>query len=685
MKRNRFLRVAKTLTVFLIVFFNWSDSLFAQDTVRNEEVKLVTYLIKQNLFQIPAAAASIDSTLVSTQKFNSLVPVLNTIPGVRMEERSPGSYRLSIRGSLLRSPFGIRNIKIYFDEFPLTDAGGNSYLNAIPAEAINRIEILKGPDGSLFGANSGGVVTLFSPRNKNGISAEIAGGSFGLFKESVRYSHANEKNDFTVLQGYYVNEGYRKNSRMRRFYLQGSNNWRYTKKNELSLLFFSSSLYYQTPGGLNKAQFQQDPRQARQPTATLPGAEDQKAAVYNDMLFGGITHSSQISKYVKHVISLFASSVDFRNPFITNYEERKEKNIGARTYFIFSSNRAKKINWEYNIGAEWQQSKVSVNNYQNRSGDKGALVAFGKISTQQYFIFNRARLNLSDRFIAEAGLSFNNYNYRFTDSLVLEKRFLPQWMPRLALSYAVTNTIVFRSSLSKGYAPPTTAEIRPSDNRLNTLLQPETGLNTEIGARYFSLNKKWWIDISLYKYQLSNAIVQQQNNAGVEFFVNAGGTNQRGVEMQSSYLFISPQQNKKIQKLLLSSSATYADYIFSDYVTAAGNNSGNLVTGVPKFTLVNSFVFECKNGLFVYLQHNHSASIPLNDGNSVFAEPFDILQVKAGIDMKIDKMFSARLTIGVDNVFNEKYSLGNDLNAAANRYYNPAPMRNYFVGIILSR
>ena len=36
------------------------------------------------------------------------------IPGVRMEERTPGSYRLSIRGSLLRSPFGIRNVKVYF-------------------------------------------------------------------------------------------------------------------------------------------------------------------------------------------------------------------------------------------------------------------------------------------------------------------------------------------------------------------------------------------------------------------------------------------------------------------------------------------------------------------------------------------------------------------------------------------
>ena len=42
-----------------------------------------------------------------------------------MEERSPGSYRLSIRGSLLRSPFGVRNVKLYLDDFIFTDAGGN--------------------------------------------------------------------------------------------------------------------------------------------------------------------------------------------------------------------------------------------------------------------------------------------------------------------------------------------------------------------------------------------------------------------------------------------------------------------------------------------------------------------------------------------------------------------------------
>ena len=38
----------------------------------------------------------------------------NSVAGVRMEERSPGSYRINIRGSSLRSPFGVRNVKVYW-------------------------------------------------------------------------------------------------------------------------------------------------------------------------------------------------------------------------------------------------------------------------------------------------------------------------------------------------------------------------------------------------------------------------------------------------------------------------------------------------------------------------------------------------------------------------------------------
>src|SRR5690606_23243429 len=110
-------------------------------------------LSNQPLLQAPTSVGIVNAAMLRKQGEGTLLPALNSLPGVRMEERSPGSYRLSLRGSLLRSPWGVRNVKVYMDEFPLTDAGGNTYLNLIDPRSIHRIEILKGPDGSLFGAN----------------------------------------------------------------------------------------------------------------------------------------------------------------------------------------------------------------------------------------------------------------------------------------------------------------------------------------------------------------------------------------------------------------------------------------------------------------------------------------------------------------------------------------------------
>ncbi|MCH5683606.1 hypothetical protein LWM68_04585 [Niabella sp. W65] len=42
------------------------------------------------------------------------------------------------------------------------------------------------------------------------------------------------------------------------------------------------------------------------------------------------------------------------------------------------------------------------------------------------------------------------------------------------------------------------------------------------------------------------------------------------------------------------------------------------------------------------------------------------------------------LYAGADNLLNENYSLGNDINAVSGRYYNAAPRRNYYAGAAFS-
>jgi len=670
---------------FLVTILSSPLFLIAQDTVSINEVRVISYLGKQVLLRSPAAAAVIDSIQLQLQSVNSLLPAFSTIPGVRMEERSPGSYRLSLRGSLLRSPFGVRNVKIYLNEYPLTDAGGNTYINILAMNAINKIDVLKGPDGSLFGANSGGVVNIHSDPGGDKLIAEIAGGSYGLFKENILFSKNSRKHKPMLVQSYQQSVGYRENSRMRRTYIQAADEWQYNKRNSLQALVFYSDLYYQTPGGLNKSQFDADPRQARPATATLPGAITQKAAIYNKMFFGGLTHTASINNSIQHVIAVFGSKVDFKNPFITNYEVRKENTAGVRTFFLANNNNNATAKLEYALGAEWQQTGSSINNYTNNAGNKGSLMASGDIVSRQHFIFTRLKADVSRKLIIEGGLSLNYYRYRFKDSAQLSNRFKPQWMPRLALSYAASNKLTLRSSVSRGYSPPTTAEIRPSDNNIYKDLQAETGVNIEFGARYFAAANRFWVDLSVYKYRLKNAIVRQQNSGGAEFFVNAGGTDQTGVELQASYMIISPQQNKFITKLQINNSSTYAHFKFRDYIIGTSNYSGNTITGVPDHIFVSSVLLEIKNAAYLFVQHNYTEEIPLNDANTAFADHYNLLQLRSGYSFTLKNSVRLEVYAGIDNLLNERYSLGNDLNAVGNRYFNAAGLRNYFAGIKFSK
>lgn len=110
-----------------------------EDSVRHlQEVTVEAYAANRELKDIPASIGVLNRTDLERFSANSLVPAFNMLPGVRMEERSPGSYRFSIRGSLLRSPFGVRNVKFYWNGLPLTDGGGNTYLNLIDLMRLPR-------------------------------------------------------------------------------------------------------------------------------------------------------------------------------------------------------------------------------------------------------------------------------------------------------------------------------------------------------------------------------------------------------------------------------------------------------------------------------------------------------------------------------------------------------------------
>ncbi|WP_448702802.1 TonB-dependent receptor [Mucilaginibacter sp. AW1-3] len=683
------------LPLFIVSLFACTF-IYAQDTLRTDtskklnEVAIIGNVSGRSLLSSPASVKVIHQRLFRLWPDNSLVTAMNTIPGVRMEERSPGSYRLSIRGSLLRSPFGIRDVKIYFDDMPLTDAGGNTYLNSVDVNSIKSIQVLKGPDGSLFGANSGGVV-LLSPVNTsdrdNFVSAGLNGGSYGLIHENAAIQNTQGKNQLNVDQAYQSYDGYRANSAMNRQYVQVADRWKYAFGDQLKVLGFYSDLYYQTPGGLTLPQQEANPRSARLATPTIASAQDLKAAITNKMFYGGVMNELRISDKWRNVFALYGSNVDFTNPSFTTYEHRNEATYGLRTYFELSGQSLRTIAWKADLGLEWQQTNSAIGNWGNHLGTQDTIQTQDNIRTNQHFIFTRFKATDNGHWEMEASLSLNNYQYQFQNlyplaqTAYMDRSFTAQLMPRLAVSYITLHSLVWRASVSRGYSTPTNGEVRATDHIINPTLQAQDGWNYETGLRYNGSHPDLEIDLSAFYYRSNNAIVMRQHPDGTSYYVNAGGANQPGLELYASYWLLKQKMHGLIRGLQLKESFTYSKFKFREYHDASNNYDGNDLTGVPAQVAVTSVYMPLPENIYLFVQHNFTAKLPLNDANTVYAGNYNLITAKAEWMYRFGAKMQVEFFAGVDNLLNQHYSLGNDLNAAGGRYYNPAALRNFFGGV----
>jgi iron complex outermembrane receptor protein len=241
--------------------------------------------------------------------------------------------------------------------------------------------------------------------------------------------------------------------------------------------------------------------------------------------------------------------------------------------------------------------------------------------------------------------------------------------PRLSLLYAVKKDISLYGIVSKGFSPPTLAEVRPSTNQFYDL-QPEYGWNFEGGIKGNAFKNRLQFDAAVYSFNLKHAIVRQTDSTGADYFVNAGGTKQTGVELWFNAWLIK-NNNRFIQGLALANSFAYQPYIFKNYISGSKDYSGNHLTGVPKNVNVITLDVHTAPGIYLTANFNFTSSIPLTDGNDVYAEAYKLVQLKPGFKKQVGKAM-VDVYAGIDNLLNETYSLGNDLNAAGGRYFNPA-------------
>lgn len=677
----------KKIVLLLTIAYLLPGYSYAQQETAPDSSRLLSEVTVRAFGQyrkLSDAVVPVKMIVVSNGDLNnksSLVNSFNTIAGVRMEERSPGSYRINIRGSSLRSPFGVRNVKVYWNDIPVTDPGGNTYFNQFAWNNFSSIEIFKGPAASLYGAGTGGLILINNlDRWQPGVSLDYVTGSYNLQNvfASARFGNGDNKNQFTYAHN--QSDGYREQSAMRRDNFSWLSQLKISEKQELSAAVLFTDMEYQTPGALTLAEFNANPKAARPAAGGFPSAAGAKATIYQKNILAGFTNRYEINSSLQNATTLYGAFSQIKNPTFRNYERRNEPSYGGRTTFTWKNKQ-----WQLAGGAEFQQGFFNTQVSKNRNGNPDTLQTNDDINYKNLSVFLQADWNLEGKWFLQGGLSINKTAVEFSRlssyPVVKQSRsYKNELAPRLSLMRKIGNDLSLFATVSRGFSPPTIAELLPSTGVISTDLEAEEGWNYEMTARYFFFNKKLQLEATGFYFRLDNALVQRRDAAGADFFVNAGNVKQKGIEIFASYL-IPSIRGTFIDHLAITGSYTYNHFRYGSFIKGTDDFSGKKVPSVPAGTFSVWADLQLKNGLYLNTNLLASSKIFLNDANTAVASSYQLLGCRIG--WKRTGVSKTRYSIyaGADNLLDEVYSLGNDINAAGGRYYNAAPARNYYAGI----
>ena len=608
-----------------------------------------------------------------------LLPALNRIAGVRFEQRAPGSYRVSVRGSTLRSPFGVRNLKVYWNGLPLTEPGGDTQLNFLDVGNVDRLELIKGPAGSLYGAGTAGTLLLSTDTLPHRAMLYADGGSFGSFGARAQVRGGDGAAGWQLRYATRGTDGYRDHSSLFRQTVQYGLRLRDTDEANLRLHALYTDLSYDLPGGLNPEQYAEDPTQAR------PGSADKNASINYHNLLLGLSHERRWAGWSSES-AVYATGFYFDHPF--NFDYKRETNLGAggrtvidRTLNLYFDRApqprprprqdTKNSYLKLSLGAEYQLQYRFANNFTNPDASPGELNFSDEIDTRQGLLFGQAVYTTGDWRIT-AGLSANHLRYTVDRTFnrdgnpgEVTSEFPVALSPRLALLRSFGPVSVY-ASVADGFSPPTLDEFRTNEGSLNADLAPERGVNYEVGVKAQSGRLRY--EAAAFLFRLRESITSFSDDRGTRLFRNAGATEQFGLECSATY-----RANPWLE---LYASYTYQDFSYGTFVRDGTDVSGQPLPGsAPHVTNLIADLGR-PTGWYANLNWNFTDAIPLNDENTVFGEAYHLLRARLGYRSPRFELF-----LSASNLLDERMSFGNDLNPRfGNRFFQPAPGMNGAVG-----
>ncbi|MGQ3685710.1 MAG: TonB-dependent receptor [Candidatus Loosdrechtia sp.] len=643
-----------------------------KEDVRLEEVVITATRTERTTEEIPASVSTVTKEDIKNTRMFNLREALTGIPGVQAETRN-GAYdaRLIIRGAGLKARFGIREIMVLLDGVPITDPDGMTRLDFVDPQLVERIDIVKGPNSTLYGANAvGGVINIitkspfeelksvkagygnYNAQMYNVIYGNHIGNTYFTFAGSRRSTDSwREWNEFTTNQGS-LKIGHMFDTRT-------------TLEANISL----TQADLQLAGTLTKDQFTSDITQ-------LTSDPWRHMGRYSEILYSSLKFEKEIDNIrIKPLV--YFQTWDHFHPVTGLINDGGSNVYGAdiQTDIIHSIAGIRGV---LTAGVTGQMDKSSGDKFTYRdfvtgaggrilhttSDAKGDLAETGKDTATKWGIYVQESLRPSDRWIVDLGIRYDQVRFdidterfmafnwgagRYVDkqeTIDVERTF-EYVSPRIGVVYKLSSIFNLYGNISTGFQTPQASEIS-----LNPDLDPSKTYNYETGLKA-RFEGGHGFDLSLFHMTVKDDIVQTIETGNISSYSNAGKSRKRGVEFSGNV--------QTLPGLFHGVSYAYSDFRFTEFIEPVRegaafvfhDRSGNRFPYIPKHQYGFFTDYRHPSGIRFRIDTNTWGKYYVDNANSETFSGYDFLtNVLVGYERK-----NLDITFDVYNVFDMRYAM----------------------------
>ncbi|MDA9140226.1 TonB-dependent receptor, partial [Flavobacteriaceae bacterium] len=664
--RNFYRRVSVVGIVFS-TFWVQAQNQSALATITLSEVALQAPKTQTPRTQLPFSLSvqSVDEFQKIYQQL-SLQEYLVAVPGLFTQNANnyAQDLRISLRGFGARAAFGIRGIKLIVDGIPETTPDGQGQLDNLPLGLLSSVEVLRGPSASLYGNASGGVLylnTLDQLENET-IQLQSRLGAFGFQSYQLNTSLKGKKTVALLHMNRTKTDGFRQFSGFEQTLFNTKIKHSFSPKSTLQLqLNYTESPRAEDAGGIKLKDTEADWSQARQRNVeydTYESIKQFKSGLRWQKNWGD---QWNLDTYGFYIFRDFYGKLPFENGGIVDL---------ARNYYGFGTRlNYKQDMHRWQIGIETAQQADQRDRYLNLKGAQGSL-SFSQLESFDSFGFYILDEIRWEKVLLRTSLRYDDL--RLGADTVSEDQTYQVLNPSVGLSYEVASQQRLFANFSSSFETPALSELsaNPSGAEgLNLELEPARALNYELGWK--GLWAKTRMEANVFFIESTNEILPYELEAfpGRAFYRNAGATQRWGIEVFGSYQW---------EKLELQASMTQAQYRFVEN----GTLKDTTLPGIPNSQFFLQLGYTSLENWQFQLTGEHIGSLYADTANEVQIEAFQKVRLQGGKTTALGDL-ELNLFAGINNLFDVRYFDNIRLNAFGGRYYEPAPGRNFFVGLSL--